>query len=190
MTPIRLSAQSTCQHVKRPIFRFDTGPHRRSASSRSKFAMDRSRRKCPQRFAKRWSCAAADLYLVQRCHWPTIQAVGPRWPGTQSGSSEWPASPSSRSAEAVLIAAIPSRSKPAARHLAYRLKTDGGWIFVSAGPMDTGDSELLVSLADGKAGWNACSRPHSGPGAQCSRTLQPRPLELGQPGSPDCFVIG
>ena len=44
------------------------------------------------------------------------------------------------------------------RHLFYSLNIDGGWIFVSAGPMDTGDSEFLVSMADGKAGWNACSR--------------------------------
>ncbi len=76
------------------------------------------------------------------------------------------------------------------RHLAYRIRTDGGWIFVSAGPMDTGDSEFLVSLADGKAGWNACSRLILALERSDVVTLQPRPLELGQPGSPDCFVIG
>ena len=75
------------------------------------------------------------------------------------------------------------------RHLAYRLKTDGGWIFVSACPMNTGDSEFLVSMADGKAGWNACSRLILALERSGITKLQPRPLELGEPGSKDCWVI-
>ena len=76
------------------------------------------------------------------------------------------------------------------RHLSYTLKTDGGWIFLSVQPMDTGDPpEILLITVDGPLGWQtSCNLVRALERSGISK-LQPRPLELGEPGSKDCWVI-
>jgi hypothetical protein len=77
------------------------------------------------------------------------------------------------------------------RHLFYTLVLDGGFLFFYAQPMDTGDPfEHLVTVGDTQDGWNVVARllqalEHSG-----ITSLQPRPIQLGEVGDPNCFVIG
>jgi hypothetical protein len=75
------------------------------------------------------------------------------------------------------------------RSLFYAIVLDGGWIFVSAQPMDGGDPmEKLITVGDTTKGWQSV--------ASLIRTLErsglqslTRPIEIGTPGHPDSWVI-
>jgi hypothetical protein len=75
------------------------------------------------------------------------------------------------------------------RCLFYSILLDGGFVFLSAQPMDSGDSlEKLVTVGDCADGWRTVCRlvealEHSG-----ITSLHPRPLELGEM-DPNGFVI-
>ena len=67
----------------------------------------------------------------------------------------------------------------------------GGWIWVSACGMDEADSpELLFNVGDGPEGWQTVSKFVQALERSGITSLTPKPIELGEPGSPDCFVIG
>jgi hypothetical protein len=77
------------------------------------------------------------------------------------------------------------------RQLCYSILLDGGWVHLSVQPMDLGDSlERIVTLADGTEGWSTVSRLVLALERSGIASLTPRPIQLGEPGSPDCFVIG
>jgi hypothetical protein len=77
------------------------------------------------------------------------------------------------------------------RHLFYSVLLDGGFVFLSAQPMDCGDSlERLVGVGDGSDGWKTICHlivAFERSGITC---LAPKPIQLGEPGLPDCWVIG
>ena len=77
------------------------------------------------------------------------------------------------------------------RHLFYSLLLDGGFLFLSAQPMDLGDClERLVTVADGPEGWQTICRLVAALERSGLRSLTPKPIELGTPGMPDSWVIG
>jgi hypothetical protein len=77
------------------------------------------------------------------------------------------------------------------RHLFYSVLLDGGFVFLSAQPMDCGDSlEKLVAVGDGPTGWQTICHLIVALERSGITCLTPKPIQLGEPGSPDCFVIG
>jgi hypothetical protein len=77
------------------------------------------------------------------------------------------------------------------RHLFYTVFLDGGWVFLSAQPMDGVDSpERLIGVGDGPSGWQDICHLIIALERSAIKSLTPRPLQLGTPGSADCFVIG
>ena len=77
------------------------------------------------------------------------------------------------------------------RQLFYSILLDGGWVAVSVQSMDTGDSpEKLMTVGDGADGWQMVCRLVAALERSGITTLTPKPIQLGEPGSPDCFVIG
>jgi hypothetical protein len=76
------------------------------------------------------------------------------------------------------------------RHLLYVIKLDGGFVFLSACPMDRGDvPEQLLSVGDGPRGWDTLTKLAARLERHRIKALQPRPLEIG-PSGPLGFVIG
>jgi hypothetical protein len=79
----------------------------------------------------------------------------------------------------------------AGRHLFYSVLLDGGFVFLSAQSMDCGDSlERLIGVGDGPAGSQTIC--HLIVALERSRitSLTPKPIQLGEPGLPHCWVIG
>ncbi len=72
-------------------------------------------------------------------------------------------------------------------HLALR----GGWIWISACGMDEPDQpELLFNVGDGPEGWTAVRRFVMALERSGITSLKERPVQIGEPGSPDSWVIG
>jgi hypothetical protein len=44
------------------------------------------------------------------------------------------------------------------KHLAFEVLIDGGWLWISACPMDSGSQERLMTVGDGPSGWRACCK--------------------------------
>jgi hypothetical protein len=79
----------------------------------------------------------------------------------------------------------------AGRSLSVRVALRGGWIWVSACSMDEADQpELLFNIGDGPEGWTTVRRFVAALERSGIRSLHPRPLQIGETGSPDSFVIG
>jgi hypothetical protein len=77
------------------------------------------------------------------------------------------------------------------RHLFYSVLLDGGFVFLSAQPMDCGDSlERLVAVGDGPEGRKTLCHLIVAFERSGIPSLTPKPIQLGEPGSSDCFVIG
>jgi hypothetical protein len=75
--------------------------------------------------------------------------------------------------------------------LFYSVLLDGGFVFLSAQPMDLGDSlERLVAVGDGSDGWQTICHLIVTLERSGITSLTPKPIQLGEPGSPDCYVIG
>jgi hypothetical protein len=76
------------------------------------------------------------------------------------------------------------------RYLFLHVALRGGWIWVSACGMDEGDQpEFLFNVGDGPAGWTTVSKFVQALERSGLKSLQERPIQLGEPGSPDCFAI-
>jgi hypothetical protein len=75
------------------------------------------------------------------------------------------------------------------RQLHYSILLDGGFVFLSVQPLDGGDSERLVGVGDTVDGWQTVCRLVSALERSGIKSLTPKPIELGTPGMPDCFVI-
>lgn len=77
------------------------------------------------------------------------------------------------------------------RHLFYSVLLDGCFVFLSAQPMDCGDSlERLVAVGDGPEGWKTLCHLIVAFERSGIPSLTPKPIQLGEPGSSDCLVIG
>jgi hypothetical protein len=76
------------------------------------------------------------------------------------------------------------------RQLHYTILLDGGFVFLSVQPLDSGNSERLLGVADGPDGWHTVCRLVAALERSGITALSPKPLQLGTPGLPDCWVIG
>jgi hypothetical protein len=57
--------------------------------------------------------------------------------------------------------------------------------------MDEGDQPgFLFNVGDGPAGWLTVSKFVQALERSGIKSLKKRPIQLGEPGSPDCFAIG
>ena len=76
------------------------------------------------------------------------------------------------------------------RHLFYSVLLDGGFVFLSAQLMDGGDSlQKFLAVGDGPSGWETICHLIIAFERSGLKSFSQRPIELGKPGSPDCFVI-
>ena len=76
------------------------------------------------------------------------------------------------------------------RWLAYTVSLRGAEVHLSAVPMDSPAApEFIVRLADSAGGWDTLRRLIASMGRHEVRSLQ-RPIEVGEPGEPDAWVIG
>jgi hypothetical protein len=74
------------------------------------------------------------------------------------------------------------------RHLSYVILLDGGWVFLSATPLDSlSEPESLLSVADGE-GWPTICKLVKALERSGITSLQ-RPIEIGEGGNPDSWII-
>jgi hypothetical protein len=72
-----------------------------------------------------------------------------------------------------------------------RITIRSSWIWLYACSLDEGDQpEFLFNIGDGPEGWITVRRFIQALERSGIKSLKERPIELGTPGSPDCFVIG
>jgi hypothetical protein len=73
-------------------------------------------------------------------------------------------------------------------HIVAALK--GSWIWLSAGSLDAGEStDPICNFPDSAKGWCEVRRLVQALERSGIRSLHPRPLKIGESGSPDCYVI-
>jgi hypothetical protein len=73
-------------------------------------------------------------------------------------------------------------------HIRAALK--GGWIWVSAASLDAGEStEPICNFPDSPTGWCDVRRLIAALERSGIKSLDPRPIKIGESGSPDCYVI-
>ncbi|MGA7394652.1 MAG: hypothetical protein WCC08_22525 [Terrimicrobiaceae bacterium] len=76
------------------------------------------------------------------------------------------------------------------RKLFYSIVLDGGFVFVSVQPMDSGEPlETLLVVGDCSEHWRQVCRLIQALERSGIESLKSRPIELGTPGSPDSWVI-
>jgi hypothetical protein len=74
--------------------------------------------------------------------------------------------------------------------LAYHVTLDNGWLFLKVQLMDRGDPpELILTVADNAENWRAVYKIIRKLEEHEIQSLQ-KPIELGEPGSPDSWAIG
>ena len=74
--------------------------------------------------------------------------------------------------------------------LLIKIALRGGWIWVSACGMDEADQpELIFNIGDGREGWVTVRRFIQALERSGIKSLRERPIEIGEPGSSDSFVI-
>ena len=75
--------------------------------------------------------------------------------------------------------------------LLIRVTIKSSWIWIYAGSLDEGDlPELIFNVGDGRDGWITVRRFIQALERSGIKSLRSRPLQLGEVGSDDCFVIG
>jgi hypothetical protein len=77
----------------------------------------------------------------------------------------------------------------AGTHLVFRISLRGGWIWVYATGLDEPAPKFLFNVGDGPEGWTSLGRFLAAAERSGIESLHTR-VQLGEPGSPDCFVIG
>jgi hypothetical protein len=74
--------------------------------------------------------------------------------------------------------------------LLVRVAIQGGWIWVYASSLDQGEPpEFLFNVGGGPQGWTTVRAFVAALERSGIRSLRERPLQLGEVGSKDCFVI-
>jgi hypothetical protein len=78
------------------------------------------------------------------------------------------------------------------RYLFYSITIDGGFVFLDVSPMDRaiGASERLLTIGDTKQGWFDLCRLVQALERNQIRDVKVRPLEIGESGNRDSWVIG
>jgi hypothetical protein len=72
-----------------------------------------------------------------------------------------------------------------------RVAIQGTWIWIAVGSLDEASSpEPLFNVADGPQGWTTVRAFVAALERSGIKSLRERPVQLGEVGSPDCFVIG
>jgi hypothetical protein len=75
--------------------------------------------------------------------------------------------------------------------LLIRISLLGGWVWVAACGLDEGEPpEPLFNIGDTEQGWITVRGFCQALERSGIRSLHPRPIQLGEPGSKDCYVIG
>ena len=74
------------------------------------------------------------------------------------------------------------------RALFYSIALRGSWIWVSVGGLDEA-TEFLFNIGDGPLGWTTVRRFIAALERSGIKSLQPRPLHIGDPGSRDAYCI-
>ena len=74
--------------------------------------------------------------------------------------------------------------------LFYRISLRGGWIWICGGSLDEGYPELLFNIGDGPEGWIVVRRFVVALERSGITSLRERPVQIGEVGTRDCFVIG
>ena len=78
----------------------------------------------------------------------------------------------------------------AGRQLLVRITLQGGWVWVAAGGLDEGGApQPLFNVGDSPQGWADVRRFVQALERSGVRSLQPRPIKIGESGSPDCYII-
>jgi len=79
----------------------------------------------------------------------------------------------------------------AGSQMLVRVAIQGTWIWVAVGSLDEASSpEPLFNVADGPQGWTTVRAFVAALERSGIKSLRERPVQLGEVGSPDCFVIG
>ena len=77
----------------------------------------------------------------------------------------------------------------AGRQLAVTVSLRGGWIWLSAGTLDTGEApEAICNFGDGPAGWTEVRKFVRALEISGIRSLHPRPIHIGESG-PNAYTI-
>ena len=75
--------------------------------------------------------------------------------------------------------------------LLVRIALLGGWVWIAANSLDEGEPpEPLFNVGDTEEGWLTVRRFCQALERSGITSLHPRPVQLGEVGSKDCFVIG
>ena len=75
--------------------------------------------------------------------------------------------------------------------LLVRVTIQGGWLWVSAGSLDTGEApEPICNFGDSPPGWTDVRRFVAALERSGIKSLRERPIKIGETGAPDCYVIG
>jgi len=75
--------------------------------------------------------------------------------------------------------------------LLVRVALRGGWVWIAASSLDQAEpAESICNFGDTPQGWIDVRRLIAALERSGIRSLHPRPIQLGEPGTADCFVIG
>ena len=78
----------------------------------------------------------------------------------------------------------------AGSQLLVRVSLMGTWIWVSAGSLDAGEPpEAICNFPDSPQGWSDARRLVQALERSGIKSLHPRPIHIGQSGSPDAYTI-
>ena len=75
------------------------------------------------------------------------------------------------------------------RELAVRITLRGGWVWLYACGLDEPAPEFIFSAADGPSGWTTIRKFVQALERSGIKSLKERPIELGEPGCADRWVI-
>jgi hypothetical protein len=79
------------------------------------------------------------------------------------------------------------------RHLFYSIVIDGGFVFLDVAPMDQAEEpqrQRLLTIRDTEQGWSDLCRLVQALERCRIKDVQQRPLEIGESGNRDSWVIG
>ena len=73
--------------------------------------------------------------------------------------------------------------------LAVHITLRGGWVWLYACGLDEPEPEFIFNVGDGPQGWTTIRKFVQALERSGTKSLKQRPIELGEPGSADSWVI-
>ena len=73
--------------------------------------------------------------------------------------------------------------------LLTRISLRGGWVWVGVGDLDGGEPEPLFNTGDGPAGWVTVRNFVQALERSGLASSKERPVQIGEPASPDAWLI-